>query len=225
MKYSAIYTKEEYVDRMADLAKTKVAKIPILDTNPKTEYWISDDGKSVFVAHEICERMFINTLTIKTKKRSLNSEPYIKYRTIRNTQITITVSRAVYGAFFLKTSLPKLKPYHKDGNMLNNAFSNFETTEIDDRFRQNVKKHAGDYAKYYDSLTRFCQATTGKDYQTVKDIVSDAFIYTCERRYAIRSFVSVWSLFIQKLSRFHTYSKYHESLEFLEIKNPRHIES
>lgn len=95
MRYLDICTKDDYVARMEELAFSRVAKIPILYVNAGTEYWISENGEKAFVVREICGRMFVDSIKILTKKRSSNSEPYIKYRTNRGKQTTTTVSRAV----------------------------------------------------------------------------------------------------------------------------------
>ena len=216
MKYIDICTKDDYVARMEELCSSRVARIPILYVNPGTEYWISENGEKAFVVREICGRMFVDGIKIFTKKRSANSEPYIRYRTNRNTQITITVSRAVYGAFVLKDTLPKHLPYHKDGNPFNCSLENLESTEIDGRLKTNMDKFANDYCSNFARLTDYCQAEFAKQRQDAEDIVSDAFIKSCERRTIIRNFMAVWMLNIQKRFKFRQYSHNHQSLEILE---------
>ena len=216
MRYLDICTKDDYVARMEELVFSRVAKIPILYVNPGTEYWISENGEKAFVVREICGRMFVDGIKIFTKKRSSNSEPYIRYRTNRNTQITITVSRAVYGAFILKDTLPKHLPYHKDGNPLNCSLDNLESTEIDGRLKANMDRFADDYCRNFSRFTDYCQAQFAKERQDAEDIVSDAFIATCERRLAIRDILAVWMLNIQKRFKFRQYLHNHQSLDILE---------
>lgn len=216
MKYIDICTKDDYVIRMEELGGSRVARIPILYVNLGTEYWISENGCNAFVVREICGRMFVDGIKIFTKKRSSNSEPYIRYRTNRNTQITITVSRAVYGAFILKDTLPKHLPYHKDGNPLNCSLDNLESTEIDGRLKANMDKFADDYCRNFARLTDYCQAQFAKCRQDAEDIVSDAFIATCERRLAIRDILAVWMLNIQKRFKFRQCLHNHQSLDILE---------
>lgn len=216
MKYIDICTKYDYVIRMEELGGSRVAKIPILYVNPGTEYWISESGEKAFVVREICGRMFVDGIKIFTKKRSSNSEPYIRYRTNRNTQITITVSRAVYGAFILKDTLPKHHPYHKDGNPLNCSLDNLESTEINGRLKTNIDKFADDYCRNFSRLTDYCQAQFVKERQDAEDIVSDAFIASCERRNAIRNFLAVWMLNIQGRFKFRQYQHNHQPLDILE---------
>lgn len=216
MKYIDICTKDDYVIRMEELAFSRVAKIPILYVSSGTEYWISETGEKAFVVREICGRRFINSIKIFTKKRSVNSEPYIRYRTNRNTQITITVSRAVYGAFILKDTLPKHHPHHKDGNPLNNSLSNLESTEIDGRLKANMDKFADDYCRNFSRLRDYCQAQFAKCRQDAEDIVSESFISVCEHRKPIKYFCTAWMLSIQKRFKFRQYSHDHQSLEILE---------
>lgn len=216
MRYLDICTTEDYIARMEELAFSRVAKIPILYVNPGTEYWISESGEKAFVAREICGRMFVDGIKIFTKKRSANSEPYIRYRTNRNTQISVTVSRAVYGAFILKDTLPKHLPYHKDGNPLNCSLDNLESTEIDGRLKTNMDKFANDYSRNFARFTDYCQAQFAKCRQDAEDIVSDAFIAACVRRTVIRDILSVWMLNIQKRFKFRQYLHNHQSLDTLE---------
>lgn len=198
---------------MEQLAFSRVAKIPILYVNPETQYFISENGVNAFVVHEICGRMFIDSIKIFTKKRSANSEPYIRYRTNRNTQVSITVSRAVYGAFVLKDMLPKHLPYHKDGNQLNCSLGNLESTEIDGRLKTNMDKFADDYRRNFARFTTYCQSQFAKERQDAEDIVSDAFIAACERRTEIRNILAVWMLNIQKRSKFREYMHKYQSLD------------
>lgn len=212
MRYLDICTAECYVSRMEELACSKVARIPLVYVNCGTDYWISKNGDNAFVVREICGRMFIDSIKIFTKKRSANSEPYIKYRTNRNTQISITVSRAVYGAFILKDTLPKHLPYHKDGNPLNCSLDNLESTEIDGRLKANMDKFADDYCRNFGRLTDYCQAEFGKSRQDAEDIVSDSFISVCEHRKPIKNFCTAWMLSIQKRIKFRQYLHNHQSI-------------
>lgn len=205
MRYLDICTTNDYVARMEELSNSKVARIPILYVNSGTEYWISEDGDKAFVVREICGRMFIDGIKIFTTKRSANSEPYIRYRTNRNTQISITASRAVYGAFILKDTLPRHLPFHKDGNPFNCSLDNLESTEIDGRLKTNMDKFADDYCRNFARFTDYCQAKLAKDRQDAEDIVSDAFIAACERRSVIRDILAVWMLNIQKRFKFRQY--------------------
>lgn len=219
MRYIDICTKEDYVNRMMELADTRVARVPVLYVDPRTEYWISENGNKVFVVHDICGRMFIDSIKIFTKKRSLNSNPYIRYRTNRNTQVSITVSRAVYGAFILKDSLPKQIPYHKDGDPLNCSLDNLESTELDGRLKINLQKFADVYLRHYKRLTDYCQVAFAKGTQDAEDIVSDSFIAACQRRTVIRNIMAVWMLSIQKRAIFREYMHNHRTLDFLEWSN------
>lgn len=213
MRYIDICTADAYVVRMKELAGSKVAKIPILYVNCGTEYWISENGDKAFVVREICGRMFIDNIKIFTKKRSVNSETYIRYRTNRNTQITVTVSRAVYGAFILKDTLPKHLPYHKDGNPFNCALVNLESTEVDGRLKTNLDKFAEDYNRNFARLVVYCQAEFTKERQDAEDVVADSFITACERRTAIRNFLAVWVLSIQKRFKFRQYAHSYQPIE------------
>lgn len=216
MRYIDICTKEDYVNKMMELAATRVARVPILYVDTRTEYWISENGNKAFVVHDICGRMFIDRIKIFTKKRSLNSEPYIRYRTNRNTQVSITVSRAVYGAFILKDVLPKHLPYHKDGDPSNCSLDNLESTEIDGRLKTNLQKYANVYLRHYKRLTDYCQIAFAKGRQDAEDIVSDSFITACQRRTIIRNIMSVWMLSIQKRVIFREYNHNHKTREFIE---------
>lgn len=216
MKYIDICTKDDYVIRMEELGGSRVAMIPILYINPGTEYWISESGEKAFVVREICGRMFVDGIKIFTKKRSSNSEPYIRYRTNRNTQITITVSRAVYGAFILKDTLPKHHPYHKDDNPLNCSLDNLESTEVDGRLKTNMDKFADDYCRNFARLTDYCQAQFAKCRQDAEDIVSESFISVCEHRKPIKYFCTAWMISIQKRFKFRQYLHDHQSLDILE---------
>lgn len=216
MKYIDICTAEDYVSRMGKLAEARVGRIPLIYIDPRTEYWVSENGDKAFVVHDVCGRKFVDSIKIWTKKRSLNSEPYIRYRTNRNTQISITVSRAVYGAFILKDVLPKHHPYHKDGDLSNCSLDNLESTEIDGRLKTNLQKYANVYLLHYKRLTDYCQIAFAKGRQDAEDIVSDSFITACQRRTMIRNIMSVWMLSIQKRVIFREYNHNHKTLEFIE---------
>lgn len=213
MRYLDICTADAYVIRLEELAGAKVAKIPILYVNGGTEYWISENGDKAFVVREMCGRMFIEEIKIYTKKRSPNSIPYVKYSTNRKTKTSITVSRAVYGAFILKDSLPKHHPYHKDGNLLNCALVNLESTEVDGRLKTNLNRFAEDYKRNFARFVTYCQVKFAKERQDAEDIVADSFIASCERRNAIKNFLAIWMLNIQKRFKFRQYAHTHQPIE------------
>lgn len=217
MKYIDICTSDNYVDRMEDIAKARTAKIPLLYVRNETEYWISEKGDMAFVVHEICERKFIDLIKIHTEKKSPNSEKYIKYRTNRGTQSAITVSRAVYGAFVLKDTIPKHLPRHKDLCPWNCSLENLELPEeINGRLKTNLYKYLDDYRECFKNFVDYCQAITLKSRQDAEDIVEDAFIATCERGAKIKDFRRVWITSIKKRFCFRQYTHHHEPLENIE---------
>lgn len=216
MRYIAICTLADQAGIMAEVAGSRVARIPVLYTNPKTEYWISEEGDKAFVVRDIHGRMFIEEIKINTKKRTPGSGPYIRYRTNRNTQITLTVSRAVYGAFILKDTLPRHLPYHKDGDPLNCSLGNLESEEKEGRLQKNLHRYADDYIRHFARFTDYCQAQFAKERQDAEDIVSDAFIAVCEHRTEIRDILAAWMLRIQKRFKFRQYLHNHQSLDILE---------
>lgn len=214
MKYLDIFSEDDYIYQIEKMAACQVARIPIYNTNPKTEYWIDSNAKSPFVVHKICGRCFVDRLLIR-KPRTSGSVPSIVYRTIDGVQTRITLDRAVYAAFILRDRIPKNKPVHLDGNILNCALPNLQTDDLlNNRLSANLEKYQEYYSKNFSRLVRYCMFTFYKPHCLAEDIVQDSFICSCSRRTVIKNFEAVWMLSIQKLSKFRTYKFINQNNEF-----------
>lgn len=204
MKYIDICREEEIVDRLQKHSGCNVAKIPLENINPKTSYWASSDGKSVYVLHLILDKFYIDKITIvKSGNRSKNSRPFFKVTTDKGHRVKVKLDSAVYGAFILKNRMPEkgksigLKEFDLD----NCSVENLETDE-DERIMmgKNAKRFARDYIINYIDMTKYCIRAFRVSKELAEDIVSEAFLYMLKTKTeGVINFRGYWVHNVKKL--------------------------
>ncbi len=197
MVFDDIFPEHSLESELENISGCPVKWIPFSDCQEHTGYYISRDGKYVFVG--ITFSGFVQIKRVKIADagaRSKNSAPSFKRRNKNGLQCWASVPSAVYGAFVLRDTMPRIKLYHKDGNLANSSLDNLTIDEPD--LISNLNAHSIVYKNHYNQLVLACINYSNLRIEQAEDIVSDSFIRMCNSKNAIYSAVKLWMFMIKQ---------------------------
>ncbi len=196
MVFDDIFPEYSLESELENIAGCPVKWIPFADCQEHTGYYISRDGKFVFVGISFSGYVQIKRVKITDAYvRSKNSAPCFKRRNKNGLQCWTTVPSAVYGAFVLHDTMPRIKLYHIDGNLANSSLDNLAIDKTD--LTSNLHDYSTVYEYHYHRMVFACINFRDMRIEQAEDIVSESFIRMCNSKSAIHSGVRLW-MFMMK---------------------------
>ncbi len=190
-------TVESDLERLAGCA---VRYVPFNDCQEHTSYYISRDGKNVFVG--IAFSGYVQTKKVKIIKagvRSRNSAPCFMRRNRNGMRCYASIPSAVYGAFVLGDRMPNFRLIHLDGNLNNTRLDNLSMAD-DSMLGRNLRILEQEYARNFHRLVNICLHFRKMRVEQAEDFVSDAFIRLCLSRNELKDYnvLRLWIFMIKE---------------------------
>ncbi len=182
MLFSDIFSEDTVKLELENRHGVEFRLIPFDDCRGQTSYWISRDGRHVYVGVTFCGYTQCKEVKIYPPKyRSANSSASFKRRNNTGKQCYSTIPAAVYGAFICRDGMPRQKIRHRDGDVSNCSAENlFVGADVD--ITQNMQA-LKDIYQYHAEIALYIHRISKTPF--ADDIASDSFLRMCESRLPI----------------------------------------
>ncbi len=177
MSCDLICAPEDVAVELSGINKKNIKRVPVMASGCMT-YFVSEDGRDAWAAHEIGGKSFVKKLYIDWMYKKPNTAPQFGIRYASGIRSKISMAKAVYGAFvsgkILKTSIEFL-----DGNAKNCHISNLKARY---EIQIDLSRYVQIYPQFNDMVAILRSYFPEVSIPDIEDACAQAYIELCSWR-------------------------------------------